>query len=213
MLSVELAHLADTLDGIGRLKNVSKSARKWSTQIQKAVWNYTVIDNVFAYETNGLGSRYIMDDANVPSLLSLPYLGFLNKSNPTYMKTKKLILSRKNPYYAKGKTFFGTGGPHVDTVHPWPMSLISAIYGSNDNEEIKALLYTIVNNTAGLGLIHESQNVHNASDSTRPWFARANSYFAEMLLDLAQRKPGLIFNSSEPYTVGHSTHSTLSQFA
>ncbi|KAF8609668.1 hypothetical protein BDV93DRAFT_431879 [Ceratobasidium sp. AG-I] len=213
MLSVELAHLADILDSIDHLKNVSTSARKWSTQIQEAIWNHTVTDDIFAYETNGLGSRYIMDDANVPSLLSLPYLGFLNKSNLAYVKTKELILSRKNPYYAKGKTFFGTGGPHVDTIHPWPMSLISAIYGSDDNEEIENLLYTIVNNTAGLGLIHESQNVHDTSDYTRPWFAWANSYFAEMLLDLAQRKPGLIFNSSEPYTVGQGPQSALAQFA
>ncbi|CAE6488470.1 unnamed protein product [Rhizoctonia solani] len=185
MLSVELTHLAETLDGMGRLKNVS--------------------DGIFAYETNGLGSRYLMDDANVPSLLSLPYLGFLNNTDPTYVKTKEMVLSRRNPYYAKGKMFFGTGGPHVDTVHPWPMSLISAIYGSDNNAEIENLLYTIVNNTAGLGLIHESQNVHNDSDYTRPWFAWANSYFAEMLLDLAERKPSLIFTSSEPYVAGKSS--------
>ncbi|KAH7345050.1 Six-hairpin glycosidase-like protein [Rhizoctonia solani] len=181
MLSVELAHLADTLDGMGRLKNL---------QIRHAVWNHTVSDGIFAYETNGLGSQYLMDDANVPSLLSLPYLGFLIR--PHLREAKDMILSRRNPYYAKGKTFFGTGGPHVDTVHPWPMSLISAIYGSDDNDEIENLLYTIVN----------SQNVHNDSDYTRPWFAWANSYFAEMLLDLAERKPSLIFNSSEPYVVG-----------
>ncbi|KAG8692694.1 hypothetical protein FRC09_011029 [Ceratobasidium sp. 395] len=202
MLSVELVHLADILDSIGRSKEVSKNARKWSSQIKNAIWNYTVADGVFAYETNGLGSRYLMDDANVPSLLSLPYLGFLNRSDSTYKKTKKTILSRLNPYYAEGKTFFGTGGPHVDTVHPWPMSLISAIYGSDDDKEIEKLLYTIVNNTAGLGLIHESQSVHKASDYTRPWFAWANSYFAEMLLDLAQRKPKLIFKSPEPYIIG-----------
>ncbi|KAG9128121.1 hypothetical protein FRC07_004737 [Ceratobasidium sp. 392] len=202
MLSVELVNLADILDKMGRSKSVSNNARKWSSQIKKAIWDHTVADGVFAYETNGLGSRYLMDDANVPSLLSLPYLGFLNKSDPTYKKTKQMILSRANPYYAKGKTFFGTGGPHVDTVHPWPMSLISAIYGSDDDKEIENLLYTIVNNTAGLGLIHESQSVRDASDYTRPWFAWANSYFAEMLLDLAQRKPSLIFNSSKPYVVG-----------
>ncbi|KAG8701788.1 hypothetical protein FRC09_005132 [Ceratobasidium sp. 395] len=202
MLSVELVHLADILDSMGRSKEVSKNARKWSSQIKNAIWNYTVADGVFAYETNGLGSRYLMDDANVPSLLSLPYLGFLNRSDSTYKKTKKTILSRLNPYYAEGKTFFGTGGPHVDTVHPWPMSLISAIYGSDDDKEIEKLLYTIVNNTAGLGLIHESQSVHKASDYTRPWFAWANSYFAEMLLDLAQRKPKLIFKSPEPYIIG-----------
>ncbi|KAG8743921.1 hypothetical protein FRC10_011107 [Ceratobasidium sp. 414] len=209
MLSVELVHLADILDGMGHSRNISKSARRWSSQIKSAIWNHTVADGVFAYETNGLGSRYLMDDANVPTtgynLMNRPYA---DKSDPTYKKTKKMILSRMNPYYAEGKTFFGTGGPHVDTVHPWPMSLISAIYGSDDNEEIEKLLYTIVNNTAGLGLIHESQSVYSASDYTRPWFAWANSYFAEMMLDLAQRKPGLIFNSSKPYIIGQGLNAT-----
>ncbi|CUA76677.1 Meiotically up-regulated gene 157 protein [Schizosaccharomyces pombe 972h-] [Rhizoctonia solani] len=223
MLSVELTHLADTLDSMARLKNVSDSARKWSSRIRDAIWNHTVSDGIFAYETNGLGSRYLMDDANVPVsfygtllfglfLTDLAFgldtvidVGLTGRADPTYKKTKDMILSRRNPYYAKGKTFFGTGGPHVDTIHPWPMSLISAIYGSDDNNEIENLLYTIVNNTAGLGLIHESQNVHNDSDYTRPWFAWANSYFAEMLLDLAQRKPELIFNSPEPYVVGKNS--------
>jgi uncharacterized protein len=84
------------------------------------------VNDIFAYETNGLGSRYVMDDANVPvsvnhwyvhhailivvqSLLSLPYLGFLNKTHPAYVATRNLLLSRNNPYYAQGKTFRGIG--------------------------------------------------------------------------------------------------------
>ncbi|KAJ3514566.1 hypothetical protein NLJ89_g2306 [Agrocybe chaxingu] len=94
----------------------------------------------------GLGSRYIMDDANVPSLLSLPYLGFLDKHHPAYVATRKLLLSRKNPYYAAGKTFNGVGGPHVDPWHPWPMSHISAIFGTDNDREILQSLYIIANN-------------------------------------------------------------------
>lgn len=82
------------------------------------------------------------------------------------------------------------------------MSLVSAIYGTNDDDEIKDRLAMILDNTSGLGLIHESINIYNSSDFTRPWFAWANSYFAEMMLDLAERKPGLIFKEDEPYKVG-----------
>jgi len=98
------------------------------------------------------------------------------------------------------------------------MSLVTNIFGTNDDQEILTLLYNIVNvsictgslvvcslrgqNTGGLGLIHESINIYNSSDYTRPWFAWANSYFAEMLLDLAQRKPHLIFTDSKPYIPG-----------
>ncbi|KAI5120497.1 hypothetical protein M0805_000082 [Coniferiporia weirii] len=202
MLAVELTNLANMLESAGQFSNISTLARNISSRVTSAIWNTTVENGIFAYETNGLGSRYVMDDANVPSLLSLPYLGFLNKTDPTYLATRKVVLSRGNPYYAKGANFFGIGGPHVDAWNVWPMSLISSIYGTDDDDEITSTLYTIANNTMGLGLIHESISIYDASDYTRPWFAWVNSYFAEMLLDLAQRKPGLIFHTNESYVVG-----------
>ncbi|KAG7097158.1 hypothetical protein E1B28_004535 [Marasmius oreades] len=119
MLSVELTHLAGMLDATGQAQNISQSAKEWSTRIHNAIWNTTVREDVFAYETNGFGGRYVMDDANVPSLLSLPYLGFLDKSDPTYIATKNVLLSNKNPYYAKGANFRGVGGPHVTPWNPW----------------------------------------------------------------------------------------------
>ncbi|KAK7056062.1 Six-hairpin glycosidase-like protein [Favolaschia claudopus] len=207
MLAVELSNLADILTKSGQAKSgkgkdFAAQAKTWSKRVHDSVWKNTVVDNIFAYETNGFSGRYVMDDANVPSLLSLPYLGFLDKHHPAYVATKKLLLSKGNPYFAKGKTFSGAGGPHVDAWHPWPMSQISAIYGTDDDKEILQRLYTIANNTAGLGLIHESQSIYSATDYTRGWFAWANSYFAEMLLDLAQRKPGLIFKTNKPYKPG-----------
>jgi len=203
MLSVELSNLADILDAAGQAQNISEMARIWSKRIHDAIWNYTLVNNVFAYETNGFGARYVMDDANVPSLLSLPYLGFLEKNNPAYIATRKVLLSRRNPYYAAGKNFSGIGGPHIDVWHPWPMSQITAIFGTDDDEEILNSLYLIANNTNGLGLIHESQSIYKSCDYTRPWFAWANSYFAEMLLDLAERKPELIFKDNHSYKPGN----------
>lgn len=82
------------------------------------------------------------------------------------------------------------------------MSQVSGIYGTDDDDEIKERLALILENTSGLGLIHESVHIYNTSDFTRPWFAWANSYFAEMMLDLAERKPGLIFKDDTPYIVG-----------
>lgn len=93
-------------------------------------------------------------------------------------------------------------GPHVGAKYPWPMSHISAIFGTERDKEIKGRLSLILNSTSGLGLIHESVNMYNTSDYTRPWFAWANSYFAEMILDLAERKPGLIFKDDKPYVIG-----------
>ncbi|THH17624.1 hypothetical protein EW146_g3227 [Bondarzewia mesenterica] len=202
MLSVELSHLANMLDELGQLQNVSQLARDYSATIQDAIWKTTVFDDIIAYETNGLGGRYVMDDANVPSLLALPYIGFVERNNSAYMTTRELLLSRRNPYYARGMNFSGIGGPHVNVWHPWPMSQISAIYGTENDDEILKSLYLIANNTVGLGLIHESQSIYEYADYTRSWFAWANSYFAEMILDLAERKPYLIFNDAQSYTPG-----------
>ncbi|KAF8076196.1 Six-hairpin glycosidase-like protein [Lyophyllum atratum] len=211
MLSVELTQLADVLDAAKQLPDVSQDAKMWSARVRDAVWKHTVVDNIFAYEVNGFGGRYVMDDANVPvsvrtcfrhvhllsqtfskSLLSLPYLGFLDRKDPAYKATRKVLLSAKNPYFAAGKTFSGTG----------PMSQISAIFGTDDDQEILKSLYAIANNTNGLGLIHESQSIYKSTDYTRPWFAWANSYFAEMILDLADRKPGLILKVNKSYKPG-----------
>ncbi len=83
------------------------------------------------------------------------------------------------------------------------MSHVSAIFGTDDDAEITGRLSLLLKTTAGLGLIHESINIYNSSSFTRPWFAWANSYFAEMVLDLAERKPALIFRDDTPYVIGH----------
>ncbi|KAM0496260.1 hypothetical protein ACHAP8_007521 [Fusarium lateritium] len=203
MMSVELDNVADLLDKVGSQKKLSKTLRSHAKTIRQAVWNHTLTSNgIFTYETNGYGGQYIMDDANVPSLVSLPYLGFLDRSDKTYQKTKSLLFSRANPYYAVGETFRGIGGPHANATNPWPMAHVSAIYGTDDDDEITERLQIILENTSGLGLIHESVNIYNSTVFTRPWFAWANSYFAEMVLDLAERKPGLIFKDDKPYVIG-----------
>ncbi|KAG6010039.1 hypothetical protein E4U21_000481 [Claviceps maximensis] len=203
MLAVELGHIADMLDRERKLGSISRQVRQYSDVVRKAVLEHTKTSNgIFAYETNGYGGQYIMDDANVPSLISLPYLGFLPRNDSTYQKTKEAMFSRANPYFAVGKNFQGIGGPHVNATYPWPMSQVSAIYGTDDDDEIRQRLALILDNTSGLGLIHESVNIYNASDFSRPWFAWANSYFAEMVLDLAARKPGLIFKDKTPYFLG-----------
>lgn len=110
MMSVELGLVADMLDDLKTLQKISFKARRFSKIIKQAVWDHTrVPSGIFAYETNGYGGTYIMDDANVPSLLSLPYLGFLPRNDSTYIKTKDAMFSRMNPYYAEGKSFKGVG--------------------------------------------------------------------------------------------------------
>ncbi|GME95754.1 unnamed protein product [Ambrosiozyma monospora] len=136
-----------------------------------------------------------MDDANIPSLLSLPDMGFTDRDDPIYQNTRKMVMSNKgNPYYLEGRFFKGIGGPHVGILNAWPMSLLVAIRTSDDDAEITEYLDLVKKTTAGLGLLHESINVHSSRHAyTRPWFSWCNSEFGKTILDLAQRKPHLIF--------------------
>ena len=205
-MSVELSHVADILHHLRSYASVSsetisfmaEKAETFSQSIamgiaENAVFDHPVFGKVFAYEVDGYGGRIFMDDANLPSLLSLPLLGFLEASDPIYIATRKMVLSSLgNPYFLQGRQFKGIGGPHIGTKHAWPMSLIVQIMTSDQDDEITELLTMVKESTGGLGLMHESVNVKRVADYTRPWFAWANGLFGEMILDLMVRKPHLI---------------------
>jgi meiotically up-regulated gene 157 (Mug157) protein len=110
MMSVELDHIAEMLEKLNIHLNISTISRKYASTIRQAIYDHTITSSgILAYETNGYGGQYIMDDANVPSLVSLPYLGFMDKHDPLYIKTKEAMFSSSNPYYVAGKSFPGIG--------------------------------------------------------------------------------------------------------
>jgi meiotically up-regulated gene 157 (Mug157) protein len=165
-----------------------------------AIVNHPKFGKVYAYEVDGFGGTNFMDDANIPSLLSIPDLGYLDKNDTIYLNTRKMVLSNSgNPYFLKGTYFKGIGGPHVGLKHAWPMSLLVQIRTSDDDEEILELLELIKSTTAGLGLMHEGIHVNspNGKIFTRPWFSWCNSEFGKTMLDLAERKPWLIFRDEK----------------
>ncbi|KAI9309280.1 hypothetical protein BJ944DRAFT_276014 [Cunninghamella echinulata] len=196
MMSVELDHMSQLIQT--KNSTLATQAKKLSDDIRNAIYKYAVVDlpdhgKVFAYEVDGYGSHIIMDDANVPSLLSLPLLGFIDEKDPIYVNTRKLVLSKDNPYYFKGPRMEGIGGPHVGLNYAWPMSQIVKILTSNDDEEIKESLNSILKSTDGTGLIHESVNVYDDNNPyTRPWFAWANGLFGQAILKLYKEKPNLL---------------------
>lgn len=206
MMAVELKRTAKVLRKAGK-SVLAQNLEKISERISSGVWEYGVFKHkvfgeVFAYEVDGYSSHITMDDANLPSLLSLPLLGFLEVDDPVYQNTRKMLLSKtSNPYYLQGPEFKGIGGAHIGFEHAWPMSLLVQIYTSSDDNEINQCLGLVLNSSQ-LGLVHESVHVDHMKDWTRGWFSWANSLLAEVFLDLARRKPHILFGEgAQPFVI------------
>lgn len=172
-------------------------ASELQKQVEHGIQEYGIIKHpkfgeIIAFEVNGFGSFHLMDDANVPSLLSLPYLGAMAPDNPLYLNTRKVVLSENNPFFYKGKAGEGIGGPHTGTDTIWPMSIILRAITSIDEAEIKHCLDMLIHTHAGTGFMHESFNKDDASKFTRKWFAWANTLFGELILKLYHERPHLL---------------------
>ncbi|EGX95769.1 DUF1237 domain protein [Cordyceps militaris CM01] len=208
MMSVELGRAAAMLSKSGKGAKVGAELDNWSKTMRKGVMEHGIVEHktfgkVFAYEVDGFGSSIIMDDANYPSLLALPLMGFVEVNDTVYQNTRKMLLTKKgNPYYLTGKKFKGIGGPHIGLKNAWPMSLLVQAQTSDDDEEIMECINMVLS-ASPKGLVHESVDVNYIAQYTRSWFAWANGVFAVTILDLAKRKPHLIFGpGAEPYHIG-----------
>ncbi len=157
-------------------------------EVEAAVRKYGIVKHekygdIFAYEVDGYGNHLCMDDANVPSLLALPYLDACSKDDPIYRNTRKFVLSPDNPYFFSGKAGSGIGGPHVGLDFIWPMSIVMQAMTSTDDKEIAACIRELRDSDAGLGFMHESFHKDDAKNFTRAWFAWVNTLFGELLLE------------------------------
>lgn len=169
-----------------------------SNIIDDAIKSYGVVNHpdfgkIYAYEVDGFGSVCLMDDPNIPSLLSLPYLGYCPGDDPVYVSTRKFILSEANPFFAKGIYASGLTSPHSGVVNKfWPMATILQALTSNDTAEIVSCLKILKNTHANTYFIHESVDVDNPANFTRPWFSWANSLFGELVLRLHAISPEIL---------------------
>jgi meiotically up-regulated gene 157 (Mug157) protein len=157
----------------------------------------TIIDTatgerLWAYEVDGFGNGHFMDDANVPSLSALAYLGCVQPADPLFQRTLAAAWSERNPYFFKGTSAEGIGGPHAGLRMIWPMSIIMRAMNSSDDATIRQCLRWLKASHAGTGFIHEAFDQDDPKTFTRHWFAWANGLFGELMLDLARRKPALL---------------------
>lgn len=173
----ECAALADEVDA---------AIRKYGTV------HHPVCGRVYAFEVDGFGNALCMDDANVPSLLAAPYLGYCSFKDALYLNTRKMIWSDNNPYFFRGKAGEGVGGPHVGLHYIWPMSIIMKALTTDDSEEIRACLKQLRDTDGGTGFMHESFHAEDAKDFTRSWFAWTNTLFGELILHTINEYPDLL---------------------
>ena len=191
MAASVLKRTAEILREVNHEPLLADSLHTLSTQIDKALKKYAVVKtekygDIYAFEVDGYGNHLLMDDANVPSLLSLPYISDVEPNDSLYKNTRNYVLSSDNPYYFRGSAGAGIGGPHVGMDFIWPMSIIMQAITSTDTAEIKACLTTLHTTDAGTSLMHEAFHKDDACNYTRPWFAWANTLYGELILKIIE---------------------------
>jgi len=194
---VALLQLAEMMEGPGESPRLAGECRTLAQEVREALFVHGAVDHpghgrIWAYEVDGFGNRHYMDDANVPSLLSLPYLGVCDPRDPLYRRTRAFVLSRDNPYFFRGEAGEGVGGPHVGLEMIWPLGIIMRALTSVDDTEIARCLAMLKKCHGGTGFMHESFHQDDPTRFTREWFAWANTLFGELVLQILAERPHLL---------------------
>lgn len=183
---VVLGNMLEMLDEL-ELKDKSKYIEHMRNTIDDAIKKHGIIEHpefgkMYAYEVDDKGNIHLMDDANIPSLLALPYLGYVDQADPIYQNTRNFILSKENPYYVEGSFAKGVGSPHTPEGYIWHIGLVSQALTTNSMKEKKELLHAVMTTDADTDVMHEGFDANDPYQFTREWFAWANSLFAHFII-------------------------------
>ncbi|SFS34000.1 glycoside hydrolase family 125 protein [Halolactibacillus sp. JCM 19043] len=184
---VVLGYVAELAEDIFDDQVLKQAAQSLKQEIEAGIQQYGVVNHpeygeIYAYETDGFGHHVLMDDANVPSLLSAPYLGYLTSDDPIYQNTRRFLLSKHNPYYYEGDVAKGIGSPHTPSEYIWHIALAIEGMTTTDSAERERLLNYFMTTDADTELMHEGFHVDDPEQFTRPWFSWANMMFSEYVL-------------------------------
>ena len=194
---VSLRQSAEMLANIANEQALATEMLDLANEVENAVKEYGIVDHpmhgrIYAYEVDGFGSYMMMDDANIPSLLSLPYLGALDVNDPIYQRTRAYVLSENNPFFFKGTAAEGIGGPHIGRDMIWPMAITMRGLTSTNDNEITACIESLRSSHGDTGFMHESFHKDDPKNFTRKWFAWSNTLFGEFLWKTYKEKPYLL---------------------
>jgi meiotically up-regulated gene 157 (Mug157) protein len=194
---VVLNHLAEIFSVELANKSFARECQDLAQELTAAIETYGKARHpkhnaIYAYEVDGFGNQLFMDDANAPSLLSLPYFGCCAVDDATYLNTRAFVLSDDNPYFFRGRAGEGVGGPHVGLNMIWPLGIIMRALTSRDDREILSCFKMLKTTHAGTGFMHESFERDDSGRFTRSWFAWANTLFGELVLKVHSERAHLL---------------------
>ncbi len=195
-----LRKAAEILTAVNKRTDLAQQCTDLAAEVEDALAKYATYEHpkygtIYSFEVDGFGNRFLMDDANVPSLLAMPYLGDMDVNCPVYQNTRAFVWSEDNPYFFRGTAGEGIGGPHVGYDMAWPMSIMMKAFTSQDDAEIKWCVEMLLKTDAETGFIHESFNVNDPNNFTREWFAWQNTLFGELILKLVNEGKTDLLNS------------------
>ena len=184
-----LRKAAEILNAVNKDNDTAQQCLDLANEVETALkkhatYNHPKFGTIYAFEVDGFGNHLLMDDANVPSLLAMAYLGDVDIDNPIYQNTRRFVWSDSNPYFFKGTASEGIGGPHVAYDMVWPMSIMMKAFTSQCDEEIKACIEMLMTTDADTGFMHESFHKDDPKVFTRSWFAWQNTLFGELIIKL-----------------------------
>lgn len=196
-LVVSMKQAAEMMREIKKDNATAKELEALGAEVDKALQEHAIVNHpkygkIYAFEVDGFGNSLLMDDANVPSLLGLPYLDAVDVNDPIYQNTRNFVLSTDNPFFFKGAAAEGIGGPHVGMDMIWPMAITMRALTSTDENEIKECIKMLKATHGDTGFMHESFHKDDPKNFTRHWFAWANTLFGELLWDTYKKHPKLL---------------------
>ena len=200
MAVVNLRRLSEMLDALGKKTGLATTARDLADEVEAAVKKHGIVEHpkhgrMYAYEVDGFGNTLLIDDAGLPSIVSIPYLGYGLIDDEVYQNSRRFALSEDNPFFYRGKAAEGTGSPHLARAGDdliWPMGISSRVLTSEDPKEIGKCLNMLVRNTDGTGFMHEGFHKDDGGNYTRPWFAWSNSLFGEAVVYTWKNHPEVL---------------------
>jgi meiotically up-regulated gene 157 (Mug157) protein len=189
LAAVSLTQLAMLLEESGSDAELQADARSLAGEIRAGIARHAVVetpsgDRIYAYEVDGLGNALLLDDANVPSLLSLPYLSFCDSGDPLYRSTRSWLLGPENPNWANGRAVRGVGSTHTRRGWVWPLAIamegLTAVEEGEREDALRRIEATVTGD-----LLHESVDPADPRRWTRRWFSWADMLYVELVLATA----------------------------